>query len=132
MSSDPIAVLVVPVDGDIGGLLAVGRCGARAPCCTRLRSFGDEPERWAAGRMVGYPGEIVALPLWWDGALVPEGWDRARRVLDARGDAWVGRYLFAPTLSNVIIGAQAFVYNGLAARVVLLDLVDGRLVERAP
>lgn len=103
----------------------------------------------------------AALPLWWDGALVPEGWDRARRSIRplvehldayiqwrptvpagdtlgraiARHDRYgLGRLLDRPDpmLGSVQIAAMVAACAGLASRVVLLDLVDGRLVERAP
>lgn len=70
-------------------------------------------------------GFVVALPLWWDGKLVPEGVDRARRVWRptvADKDSWL---VISPTDL-----AHALVRQGDGSRVVLLDLVDGRLLER--
>lgn len=75
--ADPIAVLVIPAEGDPGGLLAPGRCGI-IPALAELRTTPRQ-ERWelASNR---WPGETYALPLWWDGRLLEEGWDRAWRV----------------------------------------------------
>ena len=70
------------------------------------------------------------LPLWWEGAMVPEGWDRAERV-------WVAAYPRRcrtsdtdPGVSEALLLAEGLELDGLC-RVVLLDLVDGA-VERAP
>lgn len=79
--------------------------------------------------------EWDALPLWWDGALVPEGWDRARRhyagSVDQEADTLSDfdrlLLLFAPTADVVLRLARAIVTAGLAERVVCLD-ADGREV----
>lgn len=132
---EPVAVLVVPAKGDPGGLLAAGRCGTWPPASVCL---GDEGWRVGIAR---------ALPLWWDGALVPEGWDRARRVWfgsDAPGRPDIGddplyddlldavSIIFEPELEHVLALARSLTDIGRAFRVVLLDRVGGRLVERAP
>lgn len=71
------------------------------------------------------------LPLWWAGALVPEGWDRARRVF--------GWHDWPPDPTQH--GGAAYILRMMEVyredwdslcRVVLLDLVDGAVVERAP
>lgn len=129
--SDIVAVLVVPADGDPGGLLrgADGsdrdRCGARPP------SVGLYADRW-----YGWPGpdgwkvRCDGLPLWWDGAVVPDGWDRARRASFEAGRASVGAVqLFDPRLSDVLHIASGLVVGGMASRVVRFVQVDGCLVE---
>ena len=64
---------------------------------------------------------------------MPEGWDRLIRGIEAGADRihrW-GRY---PLVVSVISAAFYVVETDgprLASRVVLLDRVDGRLVERA-
>ena len=153
--ADPVAVLVIPAPGDPGGLLAETSLGARAPIAMALRLNADRhvdmraPLRWLAWHEVpeslvaGTNEEILhalnaerALPLWWDGALVPEGWDRARRVITAQG--WTA-FDALPTRAwcmeprhplDVLLLAEDLVTRGRASRVVMLDLVDGRLVER--
>lgn len=131
---DPVAVLVVPAEGDPGGLLAPGRCGAYAPSVFRC-SCGRWDHAGCASFATGTPTR--ALPLWWDDALVPEGWDRARRVIEAQG--WSARstmpqwtWQMTPGLAGVLVLAEDMVARGLASRAVLLGRVDGRLVERAP
>jgi len=153
VAGDPWGVLVVPVAGDPGGLL-------RRPSTLDYgsQSFGySAPSAWC---MVGVPPFVTllppndgtmsttsAFPLWWTGALVPEGWDRARRAYAAACRA-VGHHETAAEIMahpdpvtaedaanrghsmvgfTVAYGARGL---GLASRVVLLDLVDGRLVER--
>lgn len=71
-----------------------------------------------------------ALPLWWDGALVPEGWDRLRRALPGMEDSPSD-----PTQHGgpAYIERMIEVYDGdgpaRVGRVVRLARVDGRLVE---
>lgn len=131
-----IAVLVIPASGDPGGLTARGRCGAVNPCVWRFDTdwTGDEDnDSW------GINPDELALPLWWDGALVPEGWDRARRVwwtIHERESWWIGSagppY---PELTQVLFLAASLTRSGdppRASRVVRLARVDGRLVEVEP
>ena len=149
--ADPVAVLVVPAPGDPGGLLRDGPAGARPPVAVALKLDADRhvdmraPLRWLAWHEVpeslvaGTNEEILhalnaerALPLWWDGALVTEGWDWARRALVEHGRTHnaAGVYCFLPLEDEVAALARRMVVDGLASRVVVLDLVDGRLVER--
>jgi hypothetical protein len=142
--SEIVAVCVVPADGDPGGLLAAGRCGSGepnptvpvlAPACCWLTA-GPYPV-WRAGNPAPWAWVVRALPLWWDGALVPEGWDRARRVFYAHGPAHDVESIKRgpgtnPPLSFVEEVAPWFVECGLASRVVRLARVDGRLVEVSP
>ncbi len=117
----PHAILLVPTEAG-AALLAGGRYGARAPSVHLAQSPNAT---WCDCEDGGlyYPS---ALPLWWDGALVPEGIDRAIRVLGDIPDApHADRWAAPMALARVLEAA------GLC-RVVLLDLVDGRLVERAP
>ena len=131
------AVLVVPAEADSGGLLW------NPP---RLR--GTNAGQW---HFEGRPPWVEtpdsrqrALPLWWDGALVPEGWDRARRVA-ARHQLYTHAHggdrgefvdlaiaLTDPDRDEVIEVADALVRARLASRVVRLtriDRIDGRLAE---
>lgn len=157
-----IAVLVIPSEGDPGGLLTEGRkpgAGWRQYEETDpLGWFPDPPwpniaAYWSSTPPavgLGAPSDHVhtwALPLWWDGALVPEGWDRARRVV-AGSMSHHAREVFAPILHafapSEIDGdhregwelclwlAVELVRAGLAGRVVRLARVVGRLVEVQP
>lgn len=78
-------------------------------------------------------GYELALPLWWEGALVPEGWDRARRVANDSPTMPDYSSLRAFTATPESCGwlADALVTMDLASRVVRLARVDGRLVEVA-
>jgi hypothetical protein len=133
---DAHAVLVVPAPGDPGGLLAHGSCESWPPLVFVRRDGWLGPTGWVVGRPVG--GEQRALPLWWDGALVPEGWDRAVRSLDSdqeppptpwHGQRWAPSPRY-PDIGQVRWMGERLVRTGFASRVVLLDRVDGRLVER--
>jgi hypothetical protein len=117
-----VAVLLVPADGDPGGLLAAGRCSLATPACCS--------EYGRAGWMVGLWPASAALPLWWDGALVPEGWDRLQREVhrEAQPLTW---HMWRPRLARVLVEAETAVCVGLASRVVRLVHLDGRLVEMA-
>lgn len=144
----PVAVLVVPAAGDRGGLLTPGPCGAMLPWAQQVRVSGPSYTGlvWAAGSRwpPEDPRHVGVLPLWWDDALVPEGWDRARRVLANRMRSFLpsdwsggaGALLDASPgtesiLDTALMGRLLFEL-GLASGVVLLDRVDGRLVERVP
>ena len=150
--SDIVAVLVVAAEGDPGGLLAPGRCGAQPPMVHRAvrelytgtdltwerLQLGD----WSTLGSVGASTES-ALPLWWDGQLVPEGWDRARRVLWTRGrhihpaHHYVVHAIEVESLDLETEGASTsaqwlaveLVRQGFGSRVVRLARADGRLVE---
>lgn len=131
--SDIVAVLVVPAAGDPGGLLAVRDPWYTFPPPTVTWS---EVRGWRIGRDVTNPMRVVmphwALPLWWDGALVPEGWDRARRIIDSAplpGAAMDFVHDFHPDVVMTEAIADWLVQASLAARVVRLARVDGRLVE---
>jgi hypothetical protein len=142
--SDPVAVLVVPAPGDPGRLVWPGACGP-APAVVESGDVcaHDWHREWKPRSeqaeincyMCRYPKQ--ALPLWWDGALVPEGWDRACRALVSRCNELAPNPLDPepprfPTFDDVEALAAFLVPLGLASRVVLLDRIDGRLVERAP
>lgn len=89
----PRAVLLVPTPEWREALLREGPCGARPPTAwAHERRLGVT---WLAGHSGVMPSETNALVLVWDGAPVPEGCDRAARVLvrhlgasDADGVAW--------------------------------------------
>lgn len=135
--ADPWGIVLVPAEGDPGGLLAAHRLrlppGPQAAVSVTRSAIPPEVYGWNASSIV-WPH---ALALWWDGALVPEGWDRARRVyreaIRASGGTPVGAArLDYPSWARVAEYASWMVlwHPPLASRVVLLDLVDGRLVER--
>ena len=139
MSPEIVAVLVVPTEGDPGGLLAAGRCGAAPPEAYNVQDVRRSASaRWELDRPLGTSLWAYALPLWWDGALVPEGWDRARRVYgrcgwDPRGydpDCQMG--IADPALGGALSIAEGLVACERASRVVRLARVDGRLVEVEP
>lgn len=154
--SDVVAVIVVPAAGDPGELLARGRLGARVPLVAKPLSTAhldamrlhnithphDDP--WPEEELVVLgqwhrasrdPLEDCALPVWWDGSLVAEGWDRfARRILlpcVKRDAPPLRRSLEAwdsPPLTHVIHHAARL--ESRIGRVVLLTRsADGRLVE---
>lgn len=134
MTPDVVAVLVVPAPGDPGGLLAPGACGARPPL---VRRWDTARGPWW-GRHYCPEGSVVTddygLPLWWDGCLVPEGWDRLRRRLRA---AWPGREMWPAHMPDdptrdMVAGYAIRIPDQLVSRVVLLTRVDGRLVELEP
>lgn len=141
---EPCGIVVVPTEA--GRVLTMeGPCGARAGMVfaagTSCLDCGRAFPAWAPMCPdCGGPGRSEGLPLWWDGALVPEGWDRARRVaFDAAGFTG-GPALAAaldavevvyPSAAGVLHMALALEAAGLC-RVVVLDLVDGAVVERAP
>jgi len=120
--ADPVAVLVVT--DYYGDLLRPGPCGSRP-----ARAYRAASGAWVdVEPLAGWTA--CALPLWWDGALVPEGWDRARRVHDRQSNAF--QESLNHHLDNVLGLGRALVALGFATRVVLLDRIYGRLVERAP
>lgn len=139
---DIVGVLVVPADGDPGGLLAEGRCSAYPrfpPACAYWRA---SHQTWCSGGGGHHSG--AALPLWWDGALVPEGWDRARRVYlswcTSNGRTHEREPHFGTAQASdpdwwemvARVGAE-LVRAGLASRVVRLTRDEaGRLVEVTP
>jgi hypothetical protein len=130
----PHAILLVPTEAG-AGLLARGRVlpsdyiPAQPPSVWRC-GCGEWGHAGCAGRLP----QPFALPVWWGGAMVPEGWDRASRFglenteddgsderddLHRRWHPWPDVHACAYWLAR----------QGLC-RVILLDLVDGRLVER--
>lgn len=142
VSTDIVAVLVIPVADDPGRLLAPG-----APVyCVR-----DELSGWTVestigttevhaptegdGHLHGIEDAPWALALWWDRALAPEGWDRARRVYADNGwdpagyDPECQADVAGPFLTGVESIADGLVRAGLASRVVRLVLANGRLAE---
>ena len=74
--SSPRAILLVPSPGDPHGLLAPGACGAVPPT---VACFLDKIE--GACWMDDPDMKPAALVLAWNGRAVPEGCDRAIRVL---------------------------------------------------
>lgn len=131
--SDVVAVLVVPAEGDPGGLLAQGLFASGPPAVVARCGCGQWGHHGCA-RLATEPWEML-LPLWWDGQIVPEGMDRARRVLRNTKMPHEHRWhalQFEPDLSaaaHMELDGEALVRLGLASRVVRLTRVDGRLVE---
>ena len=135
---ETVAVLVVPAEGDPGGLLSPGRCSAVPPVVVsgHVCVYDYHREWQPLGDFVGsdcymcrHP--VRALPLWWDGALVPEGWDRFVRAACtlAGDDRPVSRF---PALADMLRAASpspGTAASLLASRVIRLARVDGRLVE---
>ncbi len=123
-SRDPHAIVIVPTEAGVA-LRRAGRCGGTPPMVSRGRRGG-----WFSGRSAEESwadADEHGIPLVWDGELVPEGWDRARRVADHLRVAMVSQ----PFVDEIMKLARSLSSDGLC-RVVLLDLVGGALVERAP
>lgn len=79
--TDVVAVIVVSNDDQ---LLRDGACGAMPPMVCRHPNINNS-EWHVFDKDLNRSGFMGwALPLWWDGAIVPEGVDRASRA--ARGD----------------------------------------------
>lgn len=117
-----VAVLVVPFEGDLAGLMEPGRCGPEEPA-----SAGRYGGQWESPAPGGWGYMDRCLPVWWGGELVPEGWDRATRLLNR---ATRGGYAGDPeTAEDARARGLALVRVGLAARVVCIAKVDGQLVE---
>ena len=150
VSPDIVAVLVVPAEDDPGGLLRYGALGARPPVAHRFRhrDVGVWEHSVVDGLVLARPelwrSQELALPLWWDGALVPEGWDRLRRVsLGVSARDWTragislterlgGEASPRPHWAVMVRLAEGLVPIGIASRIVRLARVDGRLVEVQP
>lgn len=164
-----VAVLVVAAPGDPGELLAAGLFSAAPelrrwvvePCVSDAEPYSG---RWYwSGRHHDAEYDVApyevhrarrvepdairlhrALPLWWDGAVVPEGWDRARRVYAAAclaiGHLETAAGAMAAVDPRDAEGAErmghslvglgvAYPAHRTVTRVVRLARVDGRLVE---
>lgn len=80
-------LLLVRLWNDTHHMLEAGTCGARVPIVHRYR-WKDQPDHWSTWKTVEvFNPETVeehALVLVWDGKPVPEGCDRAARVLGIR------------------------------------------------
>lgn len=118
--SDIVAVLVVPAEGDPGGLLREGRCGI-IPAIAELRpTYVDHqligPEEWTITSVRWQAG--AALPLWWDGRLLEEGWDRAQRAANEHDTLDEDLFRVVPDLDEVTAFAGGLAEAGLASRVV--------------
>lgn len=155
MSASAIVALVfVPSAGDPGKLLARGRGGAlgapaRVSYCQKQAirllwdddlglssEYGPDPDskpEWKLGSIS--PALAVGVPVWWAGDLVPEGWDRVRRVVvtgphpGARALRLVGHW--SPNLSELFAVGEELVRMGYVERIVRLrqNEVDGGLDE---
>ncbi len=163
--SPPWSILVIPTKDDPGKLLATREGRGPVPVVVwRLvhDRVDDDGRRLASVDLRGewaFPGEYLgdidfregapihswrhvhALPLRWGAELVPEGWDRARRVwwnwsgfhppekaIRQIGDAMCD--LFDPGVLDILALARALELCGLVEKIVLLEREGDRLVER--
>ena len=127
---EPVAVLVVPAQRpEVSDPFGLENPWSPAP---QAFDAGQVDGRMEWQRLQMFPFErppygglhTFALVLWWEGALVPEGWDRAVRQFF---EGWLSN----PPMATVLHLAERLVYDvGSASRVVLLERHDGRLVER--
>lgn len=148
-------VLVVPPEGDGSLLLTPGAGGSLPPVAFGpFQREGAFRSQWSIGwdtqmaceKGVWAEGGERALLLWWDGKLVPEGWDRMRRVgWDCLLWDYIDRWelnLHTPSAGELVVAAKRLTggpgrnlltgfHGKVASRIVLLDRVDDRLVERA-
>lgn len=123
----PYAIVIVC--HPLGIMLADGPCGAKPPLVCR-----DAEGVWVAGHDAKAGAVMVCLPIQWKGGLVSEGWDRARRIVGRiRFDPFTGKDWWAglPNTDVMLRLADVAVDCGFASRVIVFDLVDGRLTERA-
>ena len=134
--ADPYAILLVPTEA--GAVLLARRWLARWGVDGTLPGEAwYDALGWSApwdpydtdGPLALWP-KTRGLALWWDGALVPEGWWRAWCAWTA-GVSRPAPCPMRPDCAEVLELAKELEAGGLC-RVVLLDLVDGALVERAP
>lgn len=136
MDADVVAVLVVPAPGDPGRLLARGACGSSPPVAHEAGRWSTPT--WMEGRDPDGP-MFNALPLWWEGRLVEEGWSRLAYAEDRLSPDRPGvlprrrrQISLWPDLEAVLALADGSVLRGIASRVIRLVRVDGRLVELEP
>lgn len=146
---EPYAILLVPTEGDPGGLLADEACGALPPMVSSRIPSNDKPsielrDEWAVehGRHAHGPRTrtVFALPLRWDGMPVPGGIFRAWQAWGPDEDpefestGWSTYDVLGEALDSA--GAAKWLAYAVErcgrGSVVVLDLVDGRHVERAP
>lgn len=115
----PSGVAVFPAEGDPAKFRLDGRCASRPPL---IRWVGY----WKAfDSLIQYGRGNSALPLWWKGELVPDGWDRARRAVWALSHVSTGAWVLAsepnPTVAQAVDFAHLLVEMGLAERAILMD-----------
>jgi hypothetical protein len=122
--AEPYAILAVPVSGDPGGLLAWDAAG----CVMRRDGLTTDAAR---PPVVTLPDGRRCLPVWLDGALVPEGWDRLRRAVCGQDASQLSLFPFAPSQREVLLAAGIAARVFSMGRVVVLDFVDGLPRERA-
>ena len=114
-------IVGVPLQGS--ALLRTGACSSGAPAA--IYRYSD---RWLC-RSVLCPSLCdnprLGLPLWWQGKLVPEAWDRARREIAKQG--WSSRpslpdsvWALDPTIKGVLMLANELVQRGLGDEVFTL------------
>lgn len=136
MSAEIVAVLVIPADRDPGRLVQPGPCASNPPavlsghvCAYKGHQQWQVHDDFSGGDcyMCQYP--LSALPLWWDGALVPEGWTRLLYAWVPVQHRYAAPLSWFPELGAVIVAAQ-HAPPGLVSRVVLLARdAGGCLVE---
>lgn len=113
---DPWGIVLVPTEAG-EALLAIGRSLAIVPGWDVVVT-----RTWCPPHIIRNNGPD-ALPIWWAGELVPEGLDRLHRVM--AHEHWSR----TPSASGALQMARQAAHEGLC-RVVVLDLLDGRIVER--
>lgn len=128
--AEPYAILCVPTEAG-AALLDMGPCCSFPPVADRGWDGKWYPADPEYRHSIPEPDEVQALPLWWAGALVPEGWDRARRVAFATHPAWMMTTIMEPDMQQLLMVAR-FLEKHRLCRVVVLDLHEGVPVERAP
>ncbi len=109
-----LTVLFLPVDGDPYGLLTSG-VGCTRPPAWSVRQHGDRTwcrdQNCTMGHMMFYARD--ALILLWQGVAIPEGCDRATRVLLAAGcSAFVLHEKYSTAGAEAIAHACADILSG--------------------
>jgi hypothetical protein len=106
-------VLLIPAPGDPGGLLAEPVCGGRPP--TAWEWNGDWREDAYSGPALPHEEALVLV---WDGAVVPEGCDRACRAWWHKVGAVPSVISFTWTIAEALSLAQRGEAAGLGTAVI--------------
>lgn len=143
MTTEIVAILAVPVEGDPGGLLAFHSELGGGPPTAILTPDGwvgsyaalraNAAKQWNGDELIELVSAPHALVLQWDGELCLDGFLRAADLaawwFDVGGRAAL--HVWADLDERLRI-AEELVRRGHAGRVVRLARVDGRLVEVTP
>lgn len=121
-------VLFLPVAGDPAGILACGPFGGRPPFvvppCPPIVAGGARMD-WRPSTYGPAPGD--ALPIWWD-RLVPDGYDRVRRLIPGWTD-WPPDPTPHGGASYIVRMAQVYGTSGMGRLLCFARDSDGWLVE---